>query len=360
MKLRNGKTTGSDFQGFIGYKVCRDVYSDNLKIVTLQVPVTSKHNIHREGIVDRQRAKYRCSDALVIKIEPPGPAHSLRDEFFFYKVGDKVEVDDFVQDVNRPCASGIHFFLDKEVAHMNALVISGQDGKVKKWDSNGVLRHEYQKRNGKIYGRCRCYDENGVLQSDGYITNGKPDGIWKHWHKNGILKSEASYQQGKLYGSKNWNEKGTLVHECVLSYNSKGSVTIHKKLYCDGSGRVKQEVCLVGGKYHGEWKLWHENGQLHVVTSFKAGKKHGVTKAWHENGVQRMQCLYDDDRRQGPVLEWHMNGIPSVECHYADGLKNGRWREWDEEGRLIIDCMFKDDIIFDNERGLADNLGFDN
>jgi antitoxin component YwqK of YwqJK toxin-antitoxin module len=75
----------------------------------------------------------------------------------------------------------------------------------------------------------------------------------------------------------------------------------------------------VDGKRHGEFKRWHENGQLWQHCYFVDGKLHGDYKLWYENGQLRMHCFYVDGKRHGEFKSWNLNGQLATHCYYVDG-----------------------------------------
>ena len=96
---------------FIGFKKCRDSLIVELEITddSLRCSATGR--------------KCRCSKAKVISITnlngapaDVNVAHSIKNYDFIYKVGEIVEVKDF--DTNRwnECSTGIHFFIDRNIA----------------------------------------------------------------------------------------------------------------------------------------------------------------------------------------------------------------------------------------------------
>jgi len=88
----------------IGYKKCK-----NDVMVTLEIP--------RGAIVfSINGVKCRTNKAKVINIDGKDRAYSLFDNEISYYVGDEITIYDFNCEYNIQCASGIHFFTEKEKA----------------------------------------------------------------------------------------------------------------------------------------------------------------------------------------------------------------------------------------------------
>ena len=94
---------------FIGWKKC----ADNT-LAKLRIPTRAKRS-------NATTLKCRCSEAKVLAIydknnEPIQKTFSRYDSGFIYEVGKIVKVDDFDEERWNECSSGIHFFIDKEIA----------------------------------------------------------------------------------------------------------------------------------------------------------------------------------------------------------------------------------------------------
>lgn len=98
---------------FIGWKKASDVCE---VIVKLQIPEDAKRSSATSD-------KCRCSKAIVLAIEnldgtpyERKAARSKYDPYFWYVVGDTVEVPNFDEDRWTECAPGIHFFINRQQA----------------------------------------------------------------------------------------------------------------------------------------------------------------------------------------------------------------------------------------------------
>lgn len=98
---------------FIGWKKASDICS---VIVKLQIPEDAKRSSATSD-------KCRCSKAIVLAIEnldgtpyERKAARSKYDPFFWYVVGETVEVKDFDEDRWNECSTGIHFFINRQQA----------------------------------------------------------------------------------------------------------------------------------------------------------------------------------------------------------------------------------------------------
>ena len=95
---------------FIGFKKCKDD-----RIVKLKILEDSK----RSSATSR---KCRASKVKVLEItnientEKYEEATSKRDEYFIYRVGETIEINDFDKNRWNECSTGIHFFITRDEA----------------------------------------------------------------------------------------------------------------------------------------------------------------------------------------------------------------------------------------------------
>lgn len=115
----------------IGYKKC--IVKDICPVI-VKLEILGKNNESRTGIGNSKFAKFRCSKARVLGIYDYGydfgtnnihinttefsSAVSIYNQSFQYTVGQIVEVDNYDNNINEVCATGIHYFLSGEVALM--------------------------------------------------------------------------------------------------------------------------------------------------------------------------------------------------------------------------------------------------
>lgn len=109
-----------DTGSFIGWKKGLTLKGEDWNellevIIELEIPVDAKRSSATTN-------KCRCDKAIVKAItsinrsESFDTAFSRRDNSFIYKVGETVSVDNFDEDRFNECASGIHFFINRQAA----------------------------------------------------------------------------------------------------------------------------------------------------------------------------------------------------------------------------------------------------
>ena len=184
-------------EAFIAYKAAGKY------IVKLKVPVGSRTNINRRGIVNRNRAKFRCDKARVLEIRHKHTdrrVHSVRSNYdptLRYIVGKDVEPrNEYNNNPDKVCASGIHVFLTKEAAYDYNHTI--KDGLFQEWHDNGCLATIGMIENNQINGELRSYHENERLSILENLVDGKMSGPCKKWTKDGFLRRIIIYEEDRI------------------------------------------------------------------------------------------------------------------------------------------------------------------
>ena len=79
-------------------------------------------------------------------------------------------------------------------------------------------------------------------------------------------------------------------------------------LFTDPTKTMANGLWFSGIKDEGEYKRWHENGELWVYCFYKDGQLHGEYKRWHENGQLWIHTFFKDDKAEGEYRQWNENG----------------------------------------------------
>lgn len=247
----------------LGYKAAK--HDETRVLITLEIPSDAKTNVDRKYVVDKQKAKHRMNKAKVLKIEDEtGKTYKTAMTGFYaensltYKVGEGIEEPMFNPDLDEVCTTGIHFFLDKNVAKQYRWKPpSGWTGVLSNWYENGQKHYELPIVNGKYDGVCQFWYANGQKKCEDTYVNGKMEGVRREWYSNGQKASEDTYVNGNMHGRcVGWFENGVKQYEAML--------------------RNWLEV--------GYARFWHKNGQLHTEKFYEDGIVK-TFREWNENGV---------------------------------------------------------------------------
>jgi histidinol-phosphate aminotransferase len=94
--------------------------------------------------------------------------------------------------------------------------------------------------------------------------------------------------------------------------------------------------------YHGEFKLYWQNGNLRYEWYYKNGKRaDGVSKGWYPDGTLSSESTYKD----GEIIKrcfWYETGIKIKEENHKNGEYNGLYARWDKNGQKEWEKFYKD------------------
>lgn len=92
---------------------------------------------------------------------------------------------------------------------------------------------------------------------------------------------------------------------------------------------------------NGEYKMWHDNGQLMQQIMYVDGKKNGESKTWCYDGQLFRQRTYKDDKIIGESKIW-INGKLFIKALYVDGEVHSEYKySIDKDGNLVEDKIYQ-------------------
>lgn len=74
-----------------------------------------------------------------------------------------------------------------------------------------------------------------------------------------------------------------------------------------------------------------------------ANRLQGEYKRWHQNGQLYIQCFCEDDHRNGEDKIWNDRGQLLDHSHWSHGKLHGESKTWDNGGQLIEHHFYKND-----------------
>ena len=80
-------------------------------------------------------------------------------------------------------------------------------------------------------------------------------------------------------------------------------------------------IWFSGIEKEGEYKTWHENGQLWIHSFYKDKEREGEYKAWWNNGQLWVHCFYNGkDEYKDEYKRWNSSGeLVQYEIYNDDG-----------------------------------------
>ena len=97
--------------------------------------------------------------------------------------------------------------------------------------------------------------------------------------------------------------------------------------------RTNYQAKNVGGKEHGLYESYHENGQLRGKGNYKDGEQHGLFESYSENGQLSTKLNYKDGEQHGLYEFYRENGQLRYKVNYKDGEQHGLFESYDKDGK---------------------------
>ena len=235
------------------------------------------------------------------------------------------------------------FYKGGQLAHINILQ-NGIYMRYEEYYKHGVLKSSIENKE-KGTRSSKEYYENGALKQIGNLSSYSKIGVWKTYFISGELKQTQEYADGKMTGTwKEYNQDGTLIQTQESVPNS--MLCEVKKYYLSGqlkqTGRHDYTHSSTHPRIVGEWKEYHENGQLQRIYQFREGLKFGIWKKFHDDGSLSQIGEYKDGKPIGFWKDYYRNGELKTIGMYASNVyrmeKSGEWKDYHENGQLMRTC----------------------
>ena len=202
---------------------------------------------------------------------------------------------------------------------------------------NGTLSEKGTMKNGELEGEYWSYNKEEILEEYYTYKNGYKVGPFKAFWETGELKVEGTYRKNAV----RYDEPYRI--GVYKAYLPNGEIGISAKFGIDedneeiliGKGmnndyyetdnpynyKLKEEVNLLDGEYHGVSKEYYENGQLKAKGEFIKGEEVGKHKEYYNNGQLKSNTTFLDGNKIGLYEEYLENGSPSKKGN--NGEKGG-------------------------------------
>ena len=207
-------------EGHFGYKATR------VGLVTLIIPEDANHNEDRKGIVNSDKAKFRCDRAFVERIVNIETGEEMSSDIsmwnssrFCYRVGHYAIAESYNEDKSVVCSGGIHYFLTEEMA--------------RNWHKFYDLYVEETPRRS-LTADVEIYCNNGDIKETGKMVNGLKEGTWTYTSPVEICQT-SEYLNGELHGTKTIYSNGVKEYEAEYE---KGRQTKSKVFKRDKNSKI--------------------------------------------------------------------------------------------------------------------------
>lgn len=111
--------------------------------------------------------------------------------------------------------------------------------------------------------------------------------------------------------------------------------------YDKGQKHKRSEGKFVNGFEDGEWKFWHENGNIKEISNYRNGKRHGKVTIFYENGSRQNEGFFKRNLPDSIYSEWYPcsgckageDGNLKITGLYDEKVKNGLWLFYFPDGK---------------------------
>lgn len=137
---------------------------------------------------------------------------------------------------------------------------SGTKDGVEKTFVDEILKEEIPWKAGKIEGLRRSFFADGRVEVETQYVDGEANGPTRIYASDGSLIREGTMKNGKRDGTMTEYWPGTKQTKRVVKYRDGQAAGLVREFYL--SGKLKREVAMQNESYHGEDKLYNEDGKL--------------------------------------------------------------------------------------------------
>lgn len=121
------------------------------------------------------------------------------------------------------------------------------------------------------------------------------------------------------------------------------------------NGQLFEHELYKDGKLDGEYKRYYKNGQLECSGFYKDGKLDGEYKRYREDGQIQRQSFFEDAKEE--YKDYYPNGQLRFHEFRKDGKLDGEFKSYREDGQLLEHYVYKEglkiseDEYFQNKKG---------
>lgn len=205
-------------------------------------------------------------------------------------------------------------------------------------DSRGRTVVQLFFSDGIRQGETRWFHSNGHPAFSTMYIDGSPEGVVTAWDAQGNVIKENHFLQGRMIVSKNTYHKPATkqrnrndrLRKSQESYLTGEQVADSLDNWWDTRFATFKTVGTT--VKHGEWTLWHPNGNMQQQGRYEDGHPVGEFTYWYSNGQMKCQGSYVDATRNGQWTWWHENGMKKAGGIFQAGVPSGDWQWWNASG----------------------------
>lgn len=171
-------------------------------------------------------------------------------------------------------------------------------------------------------------------------SNGLRQGLWKKQYPSGRLMYEGQFENGKPVGEwKRYHEGGQI--KAIINYDE-DSDTTRVQLY-DPSGVKVAQGSYLNEKKTGKWIYF--NNDLKISEEYYLnGLRHGVSRKFYQSGELMEQTDWLSGKKEGNYQVFFKDGKPYMQCKFSNDKRNGLCLTYFQNGRIEMEANYKNSL----------------
>ncbi len=171
-------------------------------------------------------------------------------------------------------------------------------------------------------------------------ANGLRQGLWQKQQPNGRLMYEGNFKDGKPIGEwKRFHEGGQV--KAVINYQV-DSDSAFTQLF-DKFGRKVAEGNYVNQIKEGNWIYFSGNKKV-AEEQFKLGLKNGISLKYYDTGELMEEIDWINGMQQGNYQIYFKTGEPYLQCKMSYNQRNGLCLVHAQNGKLEMEANYKNNL----------------
>jgi antitoxin component YwqK of YwqJK toxin-antitoxin module len=171
-------------------------------------------------------------------------------------------------------------------------------------------------------------------------SNGLRQGLWKKQQPNGRLMYEGNFKDGKPVGEwKRYHEGGQV--KAAINYQL-DSDSAYTQLF-DKFGKKMAEGNYIDQKKEGSWIYFLGNRKV-AEEQFKAGLKNGISIKYYDTGELMEEADWVNGNQEGNHKIFYKEGEPYLQCKMSNNQRNGLCLILSKNGRMEMEANYKNNL----------------
>ena len=188
-------------------------------------------------------------------------------------------------------------------------------------------------------------EEKRIAAEKQRIADSKPS-VKEEFYGNGKLKSRTNYQPflngGKKHGLYEYYHENGKLRETANYKDGKFEGDFSE--YFE-SGQLMRKGYFKNGEADGVFEEYYENGRLKDRIIYKNGKREGLYETYYENMQLKQQVVYKNGKLEGDLSEYTERGMLKERTSYKNGKRDGPYISYWTDADLVVATTGNDDMI---------------